>query len=94
MLDIDHFKNYNDTNGHPAGDELLKRIGDIFKRSVRRTDYVVRYGGEEFAIILPETPLENAQLVAEKIRKTIEKEVFDNQEAQPGSNLTISIGVA
>ena len=94
MLDIDHFKNYNDTNGHPAGDELLKRIGDIFKGSVRRTDYVVRYGGEEFAIILPETPLENAQLVAEKIRKTIEKEVFHNQEAQPGSNLTISIGVA
>ena len=94
MLDIDHFKNYNDTNGHPAGDELLKRIGDIFKRSVRRTDYVTRYGGEEFAIILHETPLENAQLVAEKIRKTIEKEVFDNQEAQPGGTLTISIGVA
>jgi len=94
MLDIDNFKNYNDTNGHPAGDELLKRIGDIFKRSVRRTDYVTRYGGEEFAIILPETLLENARLVAEKIRKSIAKHVFDNQEAQPGGNLTISIGVA
>ena len=94
MLDIDNFKNYNDTNGHPAGDELLKSVADIFKRSVRRTDYVTRYGGEEFAIILPETPMEKAQLVAEKIRKEIEKEVFDNQETQPGGNLTISVGVA
>ena len=94
MLDIDNFKHYNDTNGHPAGDELLKSIADIFERSVRRTDYVTRYGGEEFAIILPETPLENAKLVAEKIRKAIEKEDFENQEAQPGGNLTVSIGVA
>ena len=94
MMDVDNFKIYNDTNGHLAGDELLKQIAEIFKVSVRRTDFVTRYGGEEFAIILPETPLENSELVAEKIRKAIEKEVFDNQEAQPGGNLTISLGVS
>ena len=94
MIDIDNFKNYNDTNGHLAGDDLLKWIAEIFTGTVRRTDYVTRYGGEEFAIILPETPLENSQPVAEKIRKAIEKEVFDNQEAQPGGNLTISLGVS
>ena len=94
MIDIDNFKNYNDTNGHLAGDDLLKRIAEIFKGTVRRTDYVTRYGGEEFAIILPETNLESSQPVAEKIRRAIEKEVFDNQEAQPGGNLTISLGVS
>jgi len=94
MIDIDFFKNYNDSNGHPAGDELLVKIGDIFQRVVRRTDFVTRYGGEEFGVILPETTLNNAQLVAEKIRRAIEKEVFDNQETQPGGNLTISVGVS
>ena len=94
MIDIDNFKNYNDTNGHLAGDDLLKRIAEIFKGTVRRNDYVTRYGGEEFAIILPETNLESSQPVAEKIRRAIEKEVFDNQKAQPGGNLTISLGVS
>ena len=94
MIDIDNFKNYNDTNGHPAGDALLEKVAKLFLRTVRKTDYVTRYGGEEFAIILPETLLLNAKLVAEKLRRTIEKEHFDNQEAQPGKNLTISLGVA
>ena len=94
MMDIDNFKNYNDINGHPAGDALLAKVAQLFLSAVRKTDYVTRYGGEEFAIILPETPLLNAELVAEKLRRTIENAQFDNQKAQPEGNLTISIGVA
>ena len=94
MIDIDNFKNYNDTNGHPAGDTVLENVARLFLKTVRKTDYVTRYGGEEFAIILPETPLINAELVAEKLRRTIEKFPFENEEAQPEGNLTISVGVA
>ena len=94
MIDIDNFKYYNDTNGHPAGDTALENVAQLFLKTVRKTDYVTRYGGEEFAILLPETPLENATLVGEKLRKTIEKFPFENEEAQPGGNLTISVGVA
>jgi len=94
MIDIDNFKNYNDTNGHPAGDTVLKKVAQLFLKTVRKSDYVTRYGGEEFAVLLPETPLLSAELVAEKLRRTIENEHFDNQEAQPGGNLTISVGVS
>ena len=94
MIDIDHFKHYNDTNGHVAGDTILKSVASIFRNTVRRSDFVTRYGGEEFAILLPETPLQNAKLVAEKIRNSIEKEEFENQKNQPNGNLTISIGVS
>lgn len=94
MIDIDNFKNYNDTNGHPAGDVVLVSVAQLFSKTVRKTDYVTRYGGEEFAVLLPETPLISAKLVAEKIRRTIENAQFDNQEAQPGGNLTVSVGVA
>jgi len=94
MIDIDNFKNYNDTNGHPAGDTVLENVAQLFLKTVRKTDYVTRYGGEEFAILLPETPLEYATLVGEKLRRTIEIFPFENEEAQPGGNLTISVGVA
>ncbi|MCB4756597.1 MAG: diguanylate cyclase, partial [Elusimicrobia bacterium] len=70
MIDIDYFKAYNDRNGHPAGDIVLKEVGRILTRSVRGTDVVARYGGEEFVILLPETTPESAVLVGEKIRRT------------------------
>ena len=84
MLDIDNFKNYNDTKGHPAGDDLLKGIAKILKSSVRSVDMVCRYGGEEFIIILPQTDKSAAQIIAERIR------------VQVGLYLpaTISIGIA
>ncbi len=68
MLDIDNFKNYNDVQGHPAGDELLKGVAKVLKSSVRAVDMVSRYGGEEFIIILPQTDKAGAQIIAERIR--------------------------
>ncbi len=93
MVDVDFFKNYNDRNGHPAGDIVLKEIARILIRNVRGTDIVARYGGEEFVILLPETPLEAAIRVAEKIRRTIEDHHFPFRETQTGGKITISVGV-
>ena len=71
MLDIDNFKNYNDTQGHPAGDELLKGVDKVLKNTVRTVDMVCRYGGEEFIVILPQTDKGGAQIIAERIRVQI-----------------------
>lgn len=71
MIDIDNFKNYNDTNGHPAGDELLKKAAKVFKDSVREVDSICRYGGEEFVVVLPQTEKEGAKLVAERLCKQV-----------------------
>lgn len=93
MVDLDHFKNINDTYGHAAGDQILKIVSKLFKHSIRETDMVARYGGEEFCIILVETPLDEAMFVAEKIRAIIEEATLpmgDNQVI----DVTCSIGVA
>jgi diguanylate cyclase (GGDEF)-like protein len=92
MMDIDHFKIVNDTYGHPAGDEVIKALGGIIKKSIRETDIAGRYGGEEFAIILPETPVANVEFVSERIRRLVEKctVVYDEVEI----SFTISIGIA
>ncbi|MDD5082917.1 MAG: diguanylate cyclase, partial [Dehalococcoidales bacterium] len=89
MLDIDLFKNYNDVYGHLAGDEALRRIGNSINSSIRSVDMAFRYGGEEFAIILPETQLEDAGKVAERIRKTVE-----GQTTSHPMPITASLGVA
>jgi diguanylate cyclase (GGDEF)-like protein len=94
IFDIDFFKNYNDTNGHLAGDELLKTMARVVKDSVRPDDMVCRYGGEEFIVALPETDGPTAAIVAEKIRKAIEEFPFAHGKSQPNGNLTISGGVA
>ena len=70
IFDLDHFKNYNDTQGHQAGDEVLKITGRILRESVRADDVAARYGGEEFIVLLPHTPKDGAQQFAEKFRKT------------------------
>jgi diguanylate cyclase (GGDEF)-like protein len=88
MADVDHFKMYNDSFGHPAGDVVLKRVGALLKDSTRTIDCVGRYGGEEFAAILPETEMVGALEVAERIRTRIEAEQF------PERAITLSIGVA
>jgi len=93
MIDVDHFKSYNDRNGHPAGDIVLKEVSRILIRNVRGTDIVARYGGEEFVVLLPETPSDAAASVAEKIRKTVEEHHFPFRETQNGGRLTVSIGV-
>jgi len=89
MLDIDLFKTYNDIYGHLAGDEVLRRIGGDINSAVRSIDLAFRYGGEEFTIILPETRLEDAYKVAERMRKTIESQT--SSRAMP---ITVSLGVA
>lgn len=94
FMDIDYFKNYNDINGHQAGDVVLKDVGQILKQSVREHDIVARYGGEEFAVILPNTVEEDAIIVGERIRINIENTYFYGQENQPNKNMTISIGVS
>ena len=85
LIDVDHFKNVNDTRGHPAGDEVLRQVSAILRERTRSSDIVTRYGGEEFAIILPETPLFETVRFAEKIRAAV-------AEGVPG--VTISVGVA
>lgn len=90
ILDIDNFKGVNDTYGHKKGDMVLAAVGDILVRSVRSTDIVARYGGEEFILLLPETRMDSAYLVAEKIRKNVEAaQLLGNDRP-----LTISLGVS
>jgi len=94
MGDIDHFKCFNDTCGHVAGDKVLQIIAALIAENARENDLVARYGGEEFAIILPETPLETARLVAERMRSIIESspELLDSR-TKPGETITMSFGV-
>jgi two-component system, cell cycle response regulator len=92
MCDIDHFKQVNDTHGHQVGDVVLKGFADIIRKSIRNEiDWAVRYGGEEFIIILPETDLDGARVVAERLRLSVENTAF-NAEGGPFS-ITSSFGV-
>ncbi|MBN2695555.1 GGDEF domain-containing protein [bacterium] len=88
MIDIDFFKKINDIYGHPFGDIVLKGVSDILIENSRNTDYVGRYGGEEFLIVAPETPKDNAVIFAERVREKIEHFQFPN-----GVRITASIGV-
>jgi diguanylate cyclase (GGDEF)-like protein/PAS domain S-box-containing protein len=94
MIDIDYFKNYNDTNGHLAGDQVLKAISIIIQHAARQTDIVARYGGEEFCAILINTNREGAIVIAERVRKNVAETNFPNEKVQPNGDLTVSIGVA
>jgi diguanylate cyclase (GGDEF)-like protein len=94
MIDLDNFKIYNDLCGHVAGDRALKKVGRILKSSVREMDVVARYGGEEFCVILPGTAKMESLFVAERIRRTIEKESFSGEEGLPLEHLTASIGIS
>lgn len=92
LLDIDHFKNCNDTYGHLEGDKVLVRLGQIIKVCLRTMDSAYRYGGEEFTIILPETTGKEAKNVAERINASVESERFSTKTGEDFS-ITISIGV-
>jgi diguanylate cyclase (GGDEF)-like protein/PAS domain S-box-containing protein len=94
MIDIDYFKHYNDTNGHLAGDQVLKAIAFLIQRGVRQTDIVARYGGEEFAAILINAGRGKALEIAERVRRNVADTHIPNEGAQPNKNLTVSIGVA
>jgi diguanylate cyclase (GGDEF)-like protein len=94
MLDIDHFKNYNDRNGHLAGDIVLKELGLILGSSVRREDIVARSGGEEFVLVYPRAGKEAALRIADNLRRAVEAHDFRHGEGQPLGRVTISGGVA
>jgi len=88
MVDVDHFKEYNDTHGHIDGDEVLINLAEIFKRFTRKVDIIARYGGEEFAIVLPETKREGAGVLAERLRKAVA-----STELKDDRKITVSIGI-
>ncbi len=94
MVDIDHFKNFNDTNGHAAGDEALRQVSALLQSSVRPMDLVYRYGGEEFCVLLPGATAEEAAVVAERARAAVEAAVIPGMENQPAGVVTISVGVS
>ena len=94
LFDIDHFKDFNDTHGHLAGDDLLRGLGDLLKDTVREGECVGRYGGEEFLLVLPGASKDQALSVAERIRSGIAKHSFPLGQGQPMGRATISGGVA
>jgi diguanylate cyclase (GGDEF)-like protein len=92
MIDIDHFKKINDTHGHQAGDDAIKRIAEIIGQSIRTTDKAARFGGEEFVVLLREIEPETALLLAERIRRSIEEETIRHGDTVIPA--TVSIGIA
>lgn len=102
FIDVDHFKLYNDRNGHPAGDRVLERIAQILTGGgqsglpvrVRASDIVARYGGEEFAMVLPETGVSGSSIKAEHVRQAISSYAFEHGQLQPAGHISVSIGVA
>jgi two-component system, cell cycle response regulator len=94
MIDIDHFKHYNDRHGHEAGNVVLRGAAEILRTSVREIDTLARYGGEEFCVILPATGGDEAHAVADRLRARIAAEPFTGTREQPKGHMSISIGVA
>lgn len=94
FFDVDHFKHYNDTHGHPEGDRLLKGLAGLLTANTRVCDLAARYGGEEFVLLLPETGKELALNVAEDLRSRVAEHPFAGGETQPLGRVTVSIGVA
>ena len=88
IIDIDHFKECNDQHGHQKGDEVLQRVARIVLSTIRRSDFAARYGGEELAVILPETPRENGLRAAEKVRAAVEEQI----RSYTGIDITVSVG--
>lgn len=94
LMDVDDFKKYNDSYGHTTGDMVLKVIGDIIMKTIRSVDHAFRYGGEEFVVLLPETKLESALQVAERLRERIELETGSVITGITSRGVTVSVGVA
>jgi diguanylate cyclase (GGDEF)-like protein len=94
LIDVDDFKSYNDHLGHQAGNEALRGIAAVIRRSMREVDLAARFGGEEFVVVAPETPKLGAGLLAQRICDRIELEDFPGEEGQRGGGLTVSLGVA
>jgi diguanylate cyclase (GGDEF)-like protein len=94
LFDIDNFKHYNDTNGHDEGDKLLRELSEIVRTVTRKNSVIVRYGGEEFIVMLPGITKEDALIYAERLREKIAEYPFMHRENQPLGCVSISGGVA
>jgi diguanylate cyclase len=94
MIDVDHFKYYNDHHGHPAGDEVLRKLAQLLTDGRRANDFVARYGGEEFVVLAPDTGHDGALHLAEKIRTGIAESSFILDESMQLTKMTVSVGVA
>jgi diguanylate cyclase (GGDEF)-like protein len=92
MIDVDHFKKFNDSYGHATGDQVLVRVGQTLRASLRPTDHVARYGGEEFLVILPDTPDDQARMVAERLRTAVHEIDLAQPDGTPIPRITISLG--
>ena len=94
MMDLDKFKNVNDTFGHQAGDDVLITFSNIIRNVLRKTDFCGRYGGEEFLIVLTQTDLQEAKIFADRIRSCVEECLVLNMRSGHKSSVTVSIGLA
>ncbi len=94
IFDVDHFKNYNDSNGHIAGSAALKKVGQLTQKVFRSSDMLAKYGGDEFVIILSNSDKIGAFLGAERLRETVEHTAFEGGESQPLGKVTLSLGIA
>ncbi|MBF0383813.1 MAG: GGDEF domain-containing protein [Magnetococcales bacterium] len=94
MVDVDRFKNYNDTQGHQAGDQALIALGKVLKETIRPMDVAGRYGGEEFTVVLPESTAKEAMVVAERLRINVEKQEIKTKDGSPLPTITVSLGIA
>lgn len=94
LFDVDHFKNYNDTNGHIRGSEALKKVGELMRKVFRASDILGRYGGDEFIVLLSRSDKVGAYLAADRLREIVEKEPFISKEKQPLGKVTLSMGIA
>jgi diguanylate cyclase (GGDEF)-like protein len=94
FMDLDHFKFFNDTHGHQAGDEILQILAALMMKNVRESDTLARWGGEEFIVIAPETSEEEGGVLAEKIRKAVAEHAFPHADKQPLGMVSLSIGMS
>lgn len=92
LIDIDNFKSINDTYGHITGDQILRQFADILQNDTRGNDMIARWGGEEFAVILPQTDVKEAFKIADRIRRKVEEHIFSYEKII--CNITVSVGIA